>query len=103
MVAPVVVPSIVKPSRCSGIDLPAISVLLPPMILQILIVPSTIDTTTTLISNFFPSCYPPTSLLFAKIFAHGSMAGRAFGSAIVYGPCAWRANHVAVFLHKMTG
>ena len=74
MVAPVVVPSIVKPSRCSGIDLPAISVLLPPMILQILIVPSTIDTTATFISDYFPSGYAPTNLLFAKILVHALWA-----------------------------
>ena len=38
-----------------------------------------------------------------KIFAHGSEAGRACGSAIVYGACVWRANHVVVVLHKMAG
>ena len=38
-----------------------------------------------------------------KIFAHGSEAGRACGSAIVYGACAWRANHIPVFLHNMAG
>jgi len=38
-----------------------------------------------------------------KVSTHGSMARRAFDSAIVYGACVWRANHVVVVLHKMAG
>lgn len=81
--------------------LPAISMLLPPMIVQILEVPITVEATATFVSNGLSCGSPPTDLLVTTIVAHGFIAGRRFGSATIYGAFAWWANREAVFLHKV--